>query len=375
VNGEASTDLAYGATITYAPIREVRFRGSYQHSVRAPNFGELFSGGGSFPQIFDPCSVSSNFRTTGGAAAENICRNAGFSGGLGGLTNTFVQTPGGQAFITITGNPELKPEESDTYTAGVVFNALGFTGSIDYYNIKITDTVFAPDVNEIIASCYNFDGSNPSLDATNPFCAGLARNGGNITGIYLPASLGGDANGYFQAINQGSVKTSGIDFQLGYRLPTEFLAEKSALTLNLLVNYLIDFKQGTLGGGSIDYAGTASFFGAGLGTSFPEWKGVLNAALTVDNITLSSRVRYIDAMENRAARQFPGETLFTGPGEVFYFDFAAEANIDALTFRVGVNNAFDKQPPQYAPNVQSGTDPSLYDVIGRRAYVSARLKF
>jgi outer membrane receptor protein involved in Fe transport len=67
--------------------------------------------------------------------------------------------------------------------------------------------------------------------------------------------------------------------------------------------------------------------------------------------------------------------LFTGPGEVFYFDFAAEANIDALTFRVGVNNAFDKQPPQYAPNVQSGTDPSLYDVIGRRAYVSARLKF
>ena len=46
-----------------------------------------------------------------------------------------------------------------------------------------------------------------------------------------------------------------------------------------------------------------------------------------------------------------------------------------MTFRVGVNNAFDRQPEQYRPNVQSGTDPSLYDVIGRRGYVQARLKF
>jgi outer membrane receptor protein involved in Fe transport len=46
-----------------------------------------------------------------------------------------------------------------------------------------------------------------------------------------------------------------------------------------------------------------------------------------------------------------------------------------MTFRIGVNNVFDRQPEQYAPNVQSGTDPSLYDVIGRRAYVSGRLRF
>jgi outer membrane receptor protein involved in Fe transport len=72
---------------------------------------------------------------------------------------------------------------------------------------------------------------------------------------------------------------------------------------------------------------------------------------------------------------FPNETTFTGVPTVWYFDFGVQANVEALTFRVGLNNAFDKQPPQYAPNVQSGTDPSVYDVIGRRAYVSARLKF
>lgn len=375
VDGAPSTDWAYGGTVTWSPIDQLRLRGSYQHSVRAPNFGELFSGGGSFPQIFDPCSITSNFRTTGGTAATNICQNAGSSGGLGGLVSSFVATPGGQAFITVTGNPNLKPEQSDTFTVGAVFNALGITGSIDYYNIKVTDTILSPDVNEIIASCYGYNDANTSLSATSPYCAGLARNGGNITGIYLPASLGGDANGYFQGINLGSVKTSGVDFQLGYRLPTTFISEESALNLNLFVNYLIDFKNVGLGGLKTDYAGTASYFGAGLGTSFPRWKANLNADLKFNDIlSLHTRVRFIDAMENRAARQFPGET-FTGPGSVWYFDFALQAEVEALTFRIGLNNAFDKQPPQYAPNVQSGTDPSSYDVLGRRAYASVRLKF
>ena len=81
-------------------------------------------------------------------------------------------------------------------------------------------------------------------------------------------------------------------------------------------------------------------------------------------------------MKNRLNEQFPGESaLFTGTPSVWYFDFAAQADFRPLTLRIGVNNAFDRKPPQYAPNVQSGTDPSLFDVIGRRAYVSATLRY
>lgn len=371
VDGAPSTDWAYGGTVTWSPIDELRLRGSYQRSVRAPNFGELFSGGGSFPQIFDPCSATTNFRTTGGAAASTLCSNTGL-----GAPATFAATPGAQAFLTVTGNPNLKPEKSDTFTVGAVFNAMGFTGSIDYYNIKITDTIFSPDVNEIIATCYGYNDIN-TLGAASPYCAGLSRGGGSdITAIYLPPALGGDpATGYFQAVNLGSIKTSGIDFQLGYKIPTTFISEESALSLNLGVNYLIDFVNVGLGGLKTDYSGTASYFGAGLGTSFPKWKGNLDANLKFDdNLSFHSRVRYIDAMKNRAAAQFPGET-FTGPGSAWYFDFALQAEVEALTFRIGLNNAFDRQPETYAPNVQSGTDPSLYDVLGRRAYASVRLRF
>jgi outer membrane receptor protein involved in Fe transport len=372
INGAPSKDWTYGATVTFSPIDEVRLRASYQHSVRAPNFGELFSGGGSFPQIFDPCSINSNFRQNGGAEATALC----VATGVGAATvNTFVPSPGAQAFITTTGNPNLKPEKSDTFTVGAVFQAGGFTGSIDYYNIKIEDTILNPDVNEIIASCYGYNDINPELSGTSPYCDAIGRSGDAMTGIYLPASLGGDANGYFQFVNAGSVKTSGVDVQLGYRLPTEFVNEDSALNFNLLVNYLIDFKNVGLGGLKTDYAGTASYFGAGLGTSFPRWKATLNTKFNVTReLSFDSRIRFIDAMENRAARQYVGEE-FTGPGSVWYFDFAMQAEVDAFTFRIGLNNAFDRKPETYSPNVQSGTDPSLYDVIGRRAYASVRLKF
>ncbi|WP_173655724.1 TonB-dependent receptor domain-containing protein [Sphingomonas turrisvirgatae] len=370
IDGDPVWSSAYKAELSWAPIPEVRFRGTYQRSVRAPNFGELFSGGASFVQAFDPCSIGTNFRTSGGAAATALCQATGV-----GAPASFVATPGLQVNLGIAGNPNLKPEKADTFTGGIAFDVAGFTGSIDYYNINISDPVFGPDTNLFIAACYGYQGGlNSGLSATNPYCSSVVRSGSNFSFIAVDSALGGDANSNFTAINQGKIKTSGIDFQLGYKLPTAFVGESSALNFGLWVNYLIDYKVNELPGVTLDYAGSASVFGAGLGTSFPRWRGTGNVAWNFDPITLSTRVRYIDKMVNRASIQFPGEE-FTGPGSVWYFDFAVEAKVEALTLRLGVNNAFDRQPPQYTPNVQSGTDPSLYDVIGRRAYVQARLKF
>ena len=125
----------------------------------------------------------------------------------------------------------------------------------------------------------------------------------------------------------------------------------------------------------LDYAGTASFFGAGLGTSFPEWKAYFDVNYSTGPVGFQVRTRYIDAMKNRASVIFPGEDAFTGTGSAVYVDAAVSATIDNITLRLGMNNVFDREPETYAPNVQSGTDPSLYDVIGRRVFASARLRF
>ena len=88
-----------------------------------------------------------------------------------------------------------------------------------------------------------------------------------------------------------------------------------------------------------------------------------------------ARARYIDKMTNRMALMFPGEP-FTGVPSTTYWDLGVDYNFARnFTFRLGVLNALDQKPRTYSPNVQSGTDPSTYDVIGRRLMVQAQAKF
>lgn len=384
VNGVVSDprwDDAFKVELVWSPTFDINVRGSFQRSVRAPNFGELFSGGGSAPQIFDPCSVTTNFRadtSTGPGTPRRICRDAGSLGGLGeAAVDAFVQSPGTQAQIVTTGNTNLSPETADTYTFGVAFSdgfgfIPGLSGSIDYYKIDISDTIQVPDSNSVIADCYNFYGNNPNLDPTYSACTQLFRSGD----ILFVGGPGGSPFASFPGVNGGIVETSGIDMQLAYGFNPGITADDS-LNFNLLVNYLIDFNLQALDNlPVIDYAGSVSFFGAGLGTSFPEWKAYLDANYSTGDIGFQVRTRFIDGMENRAARVFPGEDqAFTGTDSAIYVDTAVSFNVEQFTFRLGVNNVFDRAPEEYAPNVQSGTDPSLFDVIGRRAFGSVRLRF
>lgn len=381
IEGKSKSDSTYKADLSWEPIDTLRGRASYQRAVRAPNFNELFAGGGSAPQYFDPCSVTSNFRRTGGAAASALCAATGV-----GNPAVYVQTPGTQISIVTDGNLNLESEKADTITLGVVATTGSdnrwlerLTGSLDYYNIKIKGPILTPEPNLIVASCYNYFGTNPNLSATDPNCRAVIRGGGDILFLSDP---GNPATGNYAGINAGKIKTSGIDLQMRWGFDLEWMGAPSnagAVTFDLYLNRLIDFKQqerSTLP--VIDYAGTVSYFGQGLseGASLPTWKGVLNTNYSVGDFSFDLRTRYIDAMSNRASRQYKGETSFTGVGDVWYWDFSASWDVtEYAMIRVGVNNIADRLPPVYAPNVQSGTDPSLYDVIGRRVFFQTNLKF
>jgi outer membrane receptor for ferrienterochelin and colicin len=41
----------------------------------------------------------------------------------------------------------------------------------------------------------------------------------------------------------------------------------------------------------------------------------------------------------------------------------------------GVVNHFDRQPQTYTPPTDGGTDPSTYDVVGRRYWLALRARF
>ncbi len=380
ISNPSDSSDAYFASMSWQATDSVRLRGGYQRAVRAPNFGELFDGGGSAPQYFDPCSVTSDARTGPDAAAiRQLCLDAGGNGGVSPANiDIYVQTPGNQISITTAGNTALGPEEADTYSVGVVFSSPwagaleNLQASLDYSSIKIKGPILTPAPNVIVAACYNYYGTNPTFDPADPNCGSIIRFGGDI--IFLSNPLSGD--GLYPGINGGGIKGESLDLQVNYGVPMPV----GDLRLNLLwVHNLTAETQDAPGLPWLDYSGTVTFFGAGLGSSIPEDKANLSAVYTIGDFAFDGRLRWISSMDNRAGAIFPGETSFTGVPSVTYLDIGASWKLGFLgsesQLRIGVNNVADEQPPEYAPNVQSGTESSLYDVIGRRIFGQIIVKF
>jgi outer membrane receptor protein involved in Fe transport len=66
----------------------------------------------------------------------------------------------------------------------------------------------------------------------------------------------------------------------------------------------------------------------------------------------------------------------SGVTETYYHDLMGRYNLtENITLRAGVNNLGNQKPRLYVPNIQAGTDPSLYDVLGRRYFVSLTARF
>ncbi|WP_349741446.1 TonB-dependent receptor domain-containing protein [Roseateles cavernae] len=361
---------AFAANLDWQPTREMRARASVQRSVRAPNFGELFDGGGSFPSFFDPCSVNSVGRTTGANAAQlgALCAATGVA------NTSFVATPGAQAETNTTGNINLKPETSTSATLGLVWTPSseglfkGFRGSVDYYRIKVKDAITTPDVNEFIADCYNYNGRNPTYDASQFSCSTIFRSGSSIFGAYDPV----DPDGAFAGSNGGRIQTSGIDFSLGWG----GRVGPGRLDVQGFWTHLLEYKSRTTTLlPTMDYAGTVAYFGAGLGQTFPKNKVTVASNYKWGDVGIDLRMRYIGGMSNRMAKLFPGEVL-TGVPATVYWDLGGSYDFTkSISVRAGINNLLDQKPRQYSPNVQSGTDPSTYDVVGRRYFVTANFSF
>jgi len=48
---------------------------------------------------------------------------------------------------------------------------------------------------------------------------------------------------------------------------------------------------------------------------------------------------------------------------------------ESVDVHLGVENATNEQPPLYTASVQMNTDPSTYDVLGRRYFLRANMRF
>lgn len=350
---------SYKAELLYRPSEPYLLRGSFQHAVRAPSVYELYQpqlGPTVFTDGFnpDPCNVDSPNRTGPDAAAvEALC----IAQGLPAALLATYSNPEFEVDGVTGGNPDLDVETADTYTAGMVieprFDAAWLQKlqlSVDWYDIAIDGAIATVSAEDSVNRCYD-PQFNPSMAMTNDYCTYFARDAN--TGVIV------DATEILR--NTAGYKTQGIDVQLDWGMP----AGPGDIALNWLVGYVLSFEELQASGVEpVEVDGTVGGF---VGTSFPEWKWNLRTSYLWNDFDFVLQWRYVDSVQDSGFPDFKIDSQ-NYLDFVIGYEFATGA-LAGLTFRAGVENLTDADPPIFPSYVQANTDPSQYDVLGRRYFV------
>lgn len=367
---------SWKAELLYQPVEPLRLRASYQQAVRAPSVFELFQ-----PQlpieyfsaaglgVQDPCEATSPERAGPDAArVEALCLEQGVPAELlADFEDQDFLLEGVQG-----GNPDLDPEKADTLTLGFVLSSWssdplwsGMQFSVDWYRIEMEDAieyVYAP---TYIPLCFDAR-TNPNFSASNVWCGFFDRRADDGEIFDFTDIL----------VNIEGYEVSGVDFQFDWR----FDAGPGTVGLNALVSWLDSFevvpprglpKEDETGLVGFDVAGFTTF---SVGGARPEWKASTTLRYDWQSLSLAAGWRYIDGMKDRDL-----ELNYRVPS-YDYFDLYAtyafdEGFLDGLKLSGGVENLTDEDPPLLPSSVQANTDPSQYDVLGRRYYLRASYRF
>jgi len=391
-SSSAFSTNTYKINADYAPMDDFRFRGGYNRAARAPNVYELFQ-----PNVYgndagydDPCAPLGNAAPS---LSQAVCTNPAL--GKAGVTaaqyqSGILQCSANQCNNYTGGNTALKPEEADTWTWGVNITPTilpGFSASIDYWDIKVANFIGTLTGSEIVNGCYSGQSYYCQFITRDPVLGSLVGNG-KVS----------ETN-----VNLDSLHNTGIDIDLEYTRKISDLGlnigeDLGALSFHLTGTYNISANTQSLD--SIPTVRCAGLYGATCGNPLPYWRHQARLTwITPWNADFSVNWRYIGG--SKLDGDDPSNPAYGGPtndcnglancggldstiNSYNYIDLSTSYKLwDKYTFRAGVNNLMDKDPPvlnaAYAvPGNfigENGNTFTMYDTMGRVIYMSFSAKW
>jgi outer membrane receptor protein involved in Fe transport len=362
----------YKFELQYAPIADYRIRASYDRAIRAPSVAEAFTPPivGITTVVPDPCAPPITYtflqcKRTGVTIAQY---NSG----------SIPQGTAAQLSEETSGNPNLRPEQADTYTFGVNFAPRWIphlTGSIDYYHIQIKDEIGVIPYLLVLSNC---------ADTGNPlYCDQIVRQ--PKTGSLNGNSVSGGGYVIQENYNLGTAVNSGVDVQLNYKL--KLPAGFGDVLFGLNGTYLLHNETTPLPGSrTYDCAG---LFGFTCQTINPRWRHLLRTTWqTPWHVSASLTWRYIGAVSQDNDSSDPTLHFVTFNGYDYlnaripafnYLDLEATWNVNGIMqIRAGANNLLDKDPPLVNTDIVAGgaaNTYSTYDLFGRQLFLAFTAKF
>ncbi|MEZ5998642.1 MAG: TonB-dependent receptor [Hyphomonas sp.] len=364
----------YGITASMFD-EQLRFRAVGARAARAPDIGDLYSGNAqSFTSTSDPCAGITT-ATTGNFPASCL-QLPGVQAALANNQAFFYNQLETQSqYVFFSGSELLKPEVSDSYTVGFVFQPKfleGFSASIDYVNFEIDDAITSLSTSRSARLC--MEGGNVPGD---PTCANIIRDPNTSKILY----------GFAVPINAATFKTDGIDVQVSYSndVPTfgNPNADYGSYSARILYGHTNEYEYQS----SADSAPT-SFMGS---VGYPDDK--FNVTLGWDKGPLSlgwqiyalSEVDYgttpdcDTAYAALYANYYPGSRCYhLEPDWYIEHSFNASYRIEdwGMELYGNIDNVFDEfvYLPSGLPDSDTGlsTAGGVFDPIGRRYTVGLR---
>ena len=319
---------AYGGT--WAPIDDLRIRGTRSRAVRAPNITELFAPpeAAGFNLNIEPCTSARIQALIDAGDPAGPIRQANCAADVGPDFENPLSAGFGGSF---QGNADLGEESADTWTVGFVVQPRmldGLTLSVDYWDIKIDDAISTVSGTDTLASCYD----SPTFP-NNPFCSAFDRN---------PDPNSAQFNGLtflrVSPINFAAIESSGVDFTANYLFSA--LGGNFNVRLNGTWVDKLDFFTDP---------GDSSVVDPQLGQiQRPEWSGNASVRYQRGPLGLSWSSMYQDKQLLRGVRAQNGRALFGDSGQGGSFtshDFSFSYDVQpAAQVYGGISNVFDKDP-------------------------------
>jgi iron complex outermembrane recepter protein len=330
--------------VEFRVIESVKLRGTAGTVFRAPTIGDLFGGqADTFPTYSDPCAVPAADLPAGCA--------------------TTAAQPDRQALSRVGGNPDLKPETGDTFTAGVVWTPSVATGNLsltlDYWKIDIDDGISSLGIQQILEDCYV--GLN--ADA----CSLVTRNAGDYSvALVLDPTL-----------NLTSQGAEGIDFEVRYAWDTRY----GDFTASVLWAHMLErTKRAFPGSPKEDLSGRYTDPTAQDGGAYAEDKISYSLQWARGDLSVAYLGEYISSLDaDTFCNCGPGSDPFyiQKIDSFLYHDLVASYNFTQTNTRItaSITNITDEEPPFIEVGFNANTDPATYRMFGRGYWVRLEQKF
>ncbi|MFT4077452.1 MAG: TonB-dependent receptor [Asticcacaulis sp.] len=353
----AGKTTAYKYGLQWAPVKDVRFRGTFGEAVRAPNISEVFTASSiSGAWLSDPC----NYYNLPRRVDKTQYTDANCAAVMPANKNDYWLW----LDVIKKGNPDLKVETAKTLTLGLVFQPRfikNLSASVDYYDIDMRNVVSAMAPQTIINKCMDA----PTLD--NEYCDMIVRDPttNNLVSVVQ------------QNINLAQRINRGVDMELDYNFNLSDVglgSNSGRIAINTVYTHLLENTYTADPDHPEVITDTLGVFG------FPEWKGVTRISYDRGPFWISWNIRNFSGMRQTTTIT-PEDYSPYKTKPIFYHDVYATYRLKPnVILNVGINNLLNTAPPRY-PGAEAGGayfgdegwQTGIYDVIGRTMHIG--LKF